>query len=130
MTWQPADVLRAMSYGVVTSPGYTCRGLGLVMISRASPKGRRPPCWIVIHLGSGHSVAEISGTIATAFPIASELAECGDWDFEGLDGWRNHDPDLPQKLVDFCARHPKHAKPRAGGGGHSDVARQIAMARA
>jgi hypothetical protein len=99
------------------------------MVIKASPKGRRPPTWRLTHLGSGHAIASIVGTTARTFPIASEIAECGDWSFEGLEGWKNVEPDLPQKLVDIAERHKKYCKVRAGGGGNAEIARSIAMAR-
>lgn len=132
MTWKPENFLIAQAYGPETVVGYTYRGVGLHVVIKASPKGRRPPTWSVTHLGSGLRVALVRGTVAAAFPAATDIAECGDWDFDGIDGWRNRDPELPKKLVEACAKH-KNASPKAGGPAlesTANVVRQIVMARA
>lgn len=109
--------------------GYVYRGLGLQLLIKASPKGRRPPTWGLTHLGSGHTVCMITGHVATAFPIAFEIAQCGDWDFDGLNGWINRDPELPKKVRSILDKHLKVIK--IGAGGSSDAAaRAVAMARA
>lgn len=129
--WEPAKIVIAiLGSGQGNRAGYIYRGLGLFMALSASPKGRRPPKWCLTHLNSGHSIAWISGFVKDAFPIASEIAECGDWDFAGLDGWRNQDPELPRKVLEIAARFPKRVEMRAGGGGDREVAAAISSARA
>lgn len=131
MTWKSETFSRAVrGFGPVTVSGYTHKGLGLFMAIRASPKGRRPPTWHLIHLNSGHSVASIKGFVAEAFPVAYEIAECADWDFSSLDGWRNQQPDLPGLVNAIIKRHAKRAEIKAGGGSDAEVAAQILMARA
>ena len=131
MTWKPATFMRALFvYGPIKCVGYTYRGLGLWLAMPASPKGRRPPTWFLIHLNSGHRVARIDGFVSDAFPIASEIAECADWDFNGLDGWRNQDPELPKKMSQIINRNAKRAKMRASGGSDADLASEISRARA
>lgn len=131
MSWEPADFLVADSWsniGYHKVAGYSYRGLGIHMIR--SPKGRRPPTWSLCHLGSGHTVCLIDGRVAVAFAIASEIAECGDWSFDGLKGWINVDPEIPEKCKVIMAKYPKATR-RATGGNHSEnSARAIALARA
>lgn len=105
MTWKPETFPIAVGpQSIDRRAGYTYRGLGLHMVMKASPKGRRPPRWKLTHLGSGHGVAHIDGAVADAFPIASEIAECSEWDFDGLNGWRNRDPELPKKVLEILER--------------------------
>ena len=109
--------------------GYTEKGLGLDMVIKPSPKGRRPPKWRLIHLNTGHAICYIDGVVADAFPVATEIANLIDWDFDGLYGWRNRDPDLPAKMKEIAARHKRM---EFGGGNNSDqqAAVAISMARA
>ena len=107
--WHPAKFKRADKFdGAIETSGYSYRGLGLQMSIAQSPKGRRSPVWLLIHLNSGHVICQISGVVAKALPIAAEIAECTDWGFFGLDGWNNTDPDLPSKVKNFAKRYPKH----------------------
>lgn len=131
--WQPNEFLIADTWSPEKChkvAGYTCRGLGIHVVIQGSPKGRRPPTWSLTHLGSGHVVVRIAGKVAEAFLIASEIAECSEWDaFDGLDGWRNTDPGLPDKVREIMTRYPKAVS--RGGGWHShEAARAIATARA
>lgn len=128
MIWTPTVFpIACVQHSIDFRAGYTYRGLGLHMVAKASPKGRRPPRWKLTHLGSGHGVAHIDGKVADAFPIATEVAECGDWDFDGMDGWRNRDPDLPTKVRDVLAKYPKRAKFTTGRIGGSDEAARLVL---
>jgi hypothetical protein len=106
--------------------GYTYRGLGLWIAIDGSPKGRIPPQWSLSHLGSGHNLCYIKGDVATAFPIATEIAEAGDWGFLSLDGWRDRFPDAPKRLDEIIARYPKLCSRGARRGADREVAAQIA----
>lgn len=137
MSWQPADVVIAQAMAPDQTravPGYVYRGLGLHLAISSSRRRRKtqsekPQTWALTHLGSGHRVAFIRGRVAVAFPIAAEIAECGDWSFDGLEGWRNVDPELPKRVFAIIERHGR--KIWLGGGGCShDAARAVAMARA
>ena len=132
MTWPAGSFLIALSSGPELVEGYTYRGLGLHMESKGSPKGRRPTTWTLTHLRSGHAVMQIEGDVRAAFLVATEVAESGDWDFDGLDGWKNRDPELPEKLKEIMSRHANTSRSRLGS--LDDVSRkiaaQIAMARA
>jgi hypothetical protein len=101
------------------------------MVSRGSPKGRRPARWALIHLGTGHRLAYLDGDVATAFPVATEIAEAGDWDFLSLLGWKDKFPDGREKLEEVCARHREVATMTLAekGGSHLAIAQQIAANR-
>jgi hypothetical protein len=130
MTWTPGKFLRATFFeGTIETSGYLYRGLRLFMVHRGSPKGRRPPTWSLIHLNSGHEVARIKGSVAEVFQIASEIAECVDWNFNGVDGWRNEQPDLPKLLRAVAARNPERIE-IIGGTPNREIASQISAARA
>lgn len=102
------------------------------MAHRASPKGRRPPTWFLIHLGTGLLLARIKGKVAVAFVIGAEIADCSDWDFDGQDGWRNRDTELPMKVKTICEKYPKAVEYRCGHTvpNQDEIVRQIVMARA
>ena len=127
--WQPASFMLATNALVPTEvAGYVYRGLGIHMAIGPSPKGRRPPKWRLTHLSTGHAIAQISGFVADALPIASRIAECGDWSFGDLDGWRNMDPELPAKVAAIAKAEPR-CEFRRGGGRLRAVAQSIAFAR-
>lgn len=108
--------------------GYVYRGLGLRMVMRGSPKGRRPPLWALTHLGTGHRICTIRGLAAAAFPIATEIAECGEWGFDGLKGYINMDPELVIKCKAVIDHYPKIVN-YGGGGSSDDAARAVLYAR-
>lgn len=132
MAWEPADFLIADRWspeGCHKVAGHTHCGLGIYICIKGSPKGRRGPTWSLRHLGSGHTVCLIEGKVAVAFLIASEIAECGDWSFDGLKGYVNVDPEIPEKCRTIFAKYPKAVR-RGGGNQSEESARAIAMARA
>lgn len=127
--WEPGVFLVANEYGPVEEDGFLYRSLGMFQVTRGSPKGRRPPRWSLTHLGTGHRIVLIEAHTAQAFEIATEFAECTDWDFNSTQGWRDRDPDLMSKLTDLFAKYP--AADRNGGRmGSEKVAQQIARMRA
>lgn len=129
--WQAGTFEIAMPYGPARRSGYVYRGLGLHVVNKGSPKGKRPPRWTLTHLGSGHALCWLDGDVATAFTVATEIAEAGDWDFLSLQGWKDRFPDAPDRLREILDRHPKVAR-RGGHGAHPnghEVARQIANNR-
>lgn len=127
MTWMPADFLVACGREPTLRAGYVYRGLGLVLSVRGSPKGRRKPIWALTHLGSGHALCLIEGDVKTAFPIASEIAELGDWDWDGFEGYKNRDPELLTRASDVIERLRLR---RFGGLRSEGVAQAISIARA
>ncbi len=130
MTWVPADFLIATSTGPSRVLGYVYRGVGLSTEMKASPKGRRPPRWVLTHLGSGHKICAISGDGKTVFPIAAEIAEATEWDFDSLRGWVDRDPEAPQKLWTIASAHKEIILNSRYGESSERVACQIATERA
>ena len=128
--WQETTFLIATRNGPDERRGFIYRGLGVFKVLPSSLKGRRPPRWSVTHLGSGHQVALIDAHMVEAFNIATEIAECGEWDFDSLEGWRDRDPTLLKKRDAILLRHgekcPEHRREEK----NHDVARAIAEARA
>lgn len=112
---QPFEPIAALLY----------RWLAMRLLWHGSPKGRRPPTWTIMHVGSGHLL--VNFTLHDPIPLATEIAECGDWDFTGLDGWKNLDPDLEEKYLAVKARYPKVKFLR--GGGHRSHAGAAEVAR-
>lgn len=131
MTWKPETFEVAMPWGVSAKTGYTYRGLGLWQVMAPSPKGRRPAVWSLTHLGSGHMICGLKGDVATAFPVATEIAEAGDWDFLSLSGWKDRFPDAVARIREILARYPKVQYGKVGGKNqHHETAMQIASNRA
>lgn len=128
MSWEPAEFLIATIGGPVGVSGYVYRSLGLHMTARGSPKGRRRQKWALTHLGSGHRLCFISGKAEVAFPIASEIAECGDWDWDGFRGYLNRDPEISKRALSIIDGHPECSRGR--GTSSESVAQEIAIARA
>ena len=109
--------------------GLLYRGLAMRQICPSSPKGRRPGWWSLTHCGTGHALVIIVAHTDEAFKIATEIAECGDWDWSGQNGYRNVDPEVRNKFAAIVARLGK--KIRRGGGGFDDrAAAEVALARA
>jgi hypothetical protein len=133
--WRPGKFLKAMAVPLAprSHDGLIYRGIALRMIRRGSPKGRRPPTWELVHIGTGHRVFFFDLTAEAALELATSIAECGEWDYETLEGWRNVDPDLPHKVYAIDAAyekaHPKVKIHRGSGKGSPEAARAVAMAR-
>lgn len=135
--WQPGSYEVAAPLGQIeTVNGFTCRGLGLHRASLARARyvrkdGTRKTyeTWVVTHLNTGHAVRGFVDTPAAhAFVLASDLADLADWTFDGLQGWQNTDPELPDKLAAWHARHSLGARP-GGLGANDDIARAIGAKR-
>lgn len=105
--WQPARFFRAKPGGdPVEVSGYEWRGLGLRHSGWATP--RTETRWTLTHLGSGAGLVRFTGDVATVFPVAGEIALCGDWTlFDLPEGWRQTDPDLPAKVAAILDAHPE-----------------------
>lgn len=134
--WKPEDFEVAYPSGPKPVAGYTYRGLGLFMRTEGSVTGKRPPLWNLSHLGTGHNLAIIEGFVAVSFPIATAIAEAGDWEFISLEGYKDRFPDAPERLREVCERHGSRVKSFAGSNPASQwdernraVAQQIASNR-
>jgi hypothetical protein len=118
--WEPASFPLAFTFGVDVVEGYLYGGLGICKLEKG--------WWSLSHLGCGHRIATIKGTVAEAFPIASEIADCTNWlAFEMLDGWRNFDPKLPDKVKAIKAKHRGHVRldTKHGMGSDPERAREV-----
>lgn len=96
--WSPAEFLIATAAAepeIVA--GYAYRGLGMHFLKWPSRH------WELIHLNTGHVVMHVFANAKRAFPIAAKIADMIDWDFDGLDGWRNRDPNLRENLRQIIA---------------------------
>lgn len=129
--WEPATFLVAWGpEDTCPVAGYVYRGLGLYRAIAPSPKGRRPATWCLVHLNSGHAACWLRGDVATVFPIAAEIAEASDWDFDGLRGWLNRDPELREKVSEIAKRHPRIVDMRTGTPGEVAAQRVLASREA
>lgn len=128
MLWKPDRFkIATRTKGVGDVAGYTYKGLGMRCHMRGSPKGRRPPWWNLTHLNSGHKVVSLHLHDAHAFDVATQIADLSDWDFETLDGWKNRDPALRDKVASLLSTIG-HVK--LGGPDHDEkAAREIALSR-
>lgn len=128
MTWTPSEFLVGFPGGPQVRHGYVYQGLGMYICSTASRK--IPPEWALTHLNSGHLIVLIKGFVMTAFPVATQIADCADWSFSGVDGWRNQDPEFPQKIIAIVRRNSKKGRIRAPQGSqHHEIASQISRQR-
>ena len=134
--WTPARFLIAQATGAEAIDGYELEGLGLALLSRVTARYRRrdgtrrvDETWSVYHLNTGHMVRSFRQANARdAFTWATSLVALTDWTFEGLDGWRNRDPQVPDKLEEW--HKALGLKGRFGGMGRMDaIAREIGASR-
>lgn len=134
--WQPASYLIATPAGPQEAEGFTYRGIGLHLVW--SMKGRRPrkdgtrkthERWSVTHVNTGHLIRVfVDLPRDQMLRAATALAELTEWDFDGLDGWKNRDPDLPDKLQAWHAEHQLAAR-QAGMGPQEQQAQAIGATR-
>lgn len=128
--WKVETFEAAHSGGPRQRDGFVYRGLGL---HKQSEAGRRQPArWTVTQLGTGHAIAYLSGDAGTVFPVATEIADAGDWDFLSMKGWKDKFPDAPEQLALICARYPAIARMEPENGfnhGSHEIAQQIAANR-
>lgn len=119
--------------GVEIVSGYEYRGLGLHMEEPARPaRGKRKatgPVWHLSHLETGHLVHRLRGDAATVFPVATEIACCTDWTFSSIYGWKDRDPELPNKVREFAKKHACVIAKRTGVPANEEIAREISHAR-
>jgi hypothetical protein len=128
----PADRTR-----VEQVTGWVYNGLGLSLNSSTRARYRRKDgtrklyeSWSATHLNTGHLVRGFRDLTPHALlAAATALAELTDWDFIGLDGWKNRAPDLMDRLQDW---HQQFSLAAHGSGSVRDeaIARNIGVARA
>lgn len=123
MTWQPNEFYVAIPVGPLKVAGYTFKGLGLHKIA---PKAK---AWTLTHLNTGHSICHIEGGMAEVFPVAADIANCSEWDFDGLRGWTNRDPELGDKVQDILDSYNGKWTRHKSTGGDEVVARKVLETR-
>lgn len=99
--WKPAEYLIHHGSDAVTVAGYEHRDLGMHLINTVKGKSE----WSLTHLGTGLQLCRIKGDVRTAFPIATEIAEAGDWGFISMVGYKDRFPDAADKLDEILSRH-------------------------
>ncbi len=119
--WKPAKLSIVIFYKVRRREGFKYRGLGLHSMMK--------PLWGLYHLGSGHLVCWLVAGDNEACQIATEIAESGDWTFDGLDGWKNQFPDSEKKLMEISDRYSGKVRIPQGGGRSEVLALSLLMAR-
>lgn len=120
--WRRGDLLIATPSGPQQVSGYSYRGVGLHLDAK--------PLWMISHQATGHALIHIVADRAVRFVIATEIAECTDWTFSGLDGWKNMDPELDAKLGVIGKKYSRYLAVKPGRGGQNEnVARQISQSR-
>jgi hypothetical protein len=110
LPWGAGTFLQAKDgVGAVTRSGYLHKGLAIAHDGWGEPRSRT--LWTLFHIGSGGAFLQMIGDVATVFPVATEIAECGDWTlFDMPDGWKQTDPELGKKVFDILTKNPQ-AKP-------------------
>lgn len=142
--WSPTDFEIAYLFGVECDAeeririvhGFTYRGLGLhqsgamkARYVRKDGSRRIYETWTITHLNTGHAVRGLFDCPAErAFILATDLADRADWTFDGLTGWKNVAPELPDIMQAWHREHKLEGRPR-GMGGDENVARAIGMKR-
>ncbi len=98
--WKPAEYLIHFGADAVTVSGYEYRDLGMHMVG-----SKTKPRWSLTHLGTGLKLCVIDGDVRTAFPIATEIAEAGDWGFISIVGYKDRFPDAAEVLGKILTKH-------------------------
>lgn len=64
--------------------------------------------WTLVHVGSGLGICTFIGSVETVFPVGTAIARCSDWTlFDMPSGWKQTDPELPQKVVALLTANPQ-----------------------
>ncbi len=129
MDWQPGKYLLALVIEPEMVDGFIYRGLGMYNVAKGSPKGRRTPLWLLTHIGTGHSICSIMAQDEEALRLGALVADCGNWDFDSLLGWRDRDPELLNRAMAIIEANPKQME-RTGSPSNHESARRVAEARA
>jgi len=126
--WSPATILAASWSGPQPRPGLVYRGVAITP-NRSKRQRRATDSWTLYHFNTGLSIGDIRTDEVEAFHVATLIAECGDWEFEGPQGWRNADPELAEKVREIASAFPFIYI----GGGYSEnadrAAREVMAAR-
>ncbi len=70
-----------------------------VALFEVYPQSRaQPPQWSLSHVNTGYCICMIHAVRPIAITIATPIAEMADWSFDSVDGWKNTQPDLIERL--------------------------------
>lgn len=106
LSWVPTTYALVTDRGPVPCEGYALLGLGLHHAEPLSGTTR----WVLVHIGSGMKVMELTGPVAAVFPVARQVVECSVWTaYAEADGWRQADPKLPCKVAAIARENPQVA---------------------
>lgn len=126
VTWQPGSFVFASQDGHAKprrADGVQYRGLALIN------SGRRNE-WAILHVNTGFTLCFLLRALPSkAVEIATEFAECGDWDFSGPNGWQNLEPELMERCLEISERYGAHVDWGDGDAGSAEVAQAVAAAR-
>lgn len=88
--------------------GFVYAGVGLNReLYYRRGRGAERSLWNVTHLNSGHLIVGLhEKDVPTAFALATSIAQLGDWDFLGLDGYKNSEPELFERFCEWVASCP------------------------
>lgn len=133
LKWQRGRFSIASGLGIMPVRGIMCGGLGLALISATKARHKRKDgtrkvwlTWTLAHLNTGHAIAHFYDIdLDRLMPVVAEIEGLGDWDFAGLEGWRNSEPELKDRYQNWRAtRAPKQL---FVGSGNRDEASAIAI---
>ena len=113
---------------IIRRQGRSYNGVGLVRMIEPISKYQMPATESVFHLGTGHLICHLTGNPGITYSVATQLAELGDWSFDSLGGWKNHFPDVREKLLGLLERYP-HVIIPAKGDQSEPLAREIVISR-
>jgi hypothetical protein len=117
--WKATSFLIATASGIESVNGYVCDGLGL--------HTKRRNMWHLTHLRTGHCVFISRGNLERGKSIGDRALECGNWDFDIFDGWKNRDPELKSKVESLFHKESLLLADE-GNRRHEKFAREIAAA--
>lgn len=99
--WKPVEFQIHHGSAAVSVAGYEHRNLGLHILTGKKDKA----VWSLTHLGTGLSICKIKGGVRTVFPVATEIAEAGDWGFISMEGYKDRFPDARAVVEGIMAKH-------------------------
>jgi hypothetical protein len=106
--WKRERYLVAKGESLANVDGITAKGLGMSIV-RPHVIFAQAAITAIHHLGSGHLLCYVKGDFGIAARVAVDLISCGDWEFGGLEGWKNADPDLTLKVQAVLKKHARVA---------------------
>lgn len=125
--WKVEQIRVSGPHGIERKTAHTYGGLGLFNNGQVFGV-----VWRIIHLNSGHQIAEIRGAMKRLDQmkdLAAEIADAGDWSFDGLQGHKNQFPDAAAKVDEIVRKHLTVVRVPAGTSPDPVAAMAIARLR-